>query len=208
MEHPPPDVDPPLDPPLDPVEDDEQTAEILIHAKLGDPAAREKLVHRHLRALMRMAHGRLPARTRGEFETGDVVHETFLKVFKNLGNIEPRERGYFLAYLRKVLNNLIRDAYRRAARRPDMEPGYENLPDGGPSPLEILAIKENLETYENALALLSQDKRDVVRMRFEGGMSYREIAEAVGDTSANTVRMQVVRSLAELARRMAKLRGE
>ena len=204
MEHPPANVGPPLDP----TDDGEPTAEILIQAKRGDPAAREKLIHRYFRTLLRMAHGRLPSKTRGEYETVDVVHETFLKVIKNLGNIEPRERGYFLAYLRKVLNNLIRDAYRRASRRPDVEPVRDDLPDDGPSPLEIVAIQENLEAYENALALLPQEKRDVVRMRFEAGMSYKEIAEAVGNTSANTVRMQVVRSLAELARKMAKLRGE
>jgi RNA polymerase sigma-70 factor (ECF subfamily) len=184
------------------------TAEILVRAKRGDQLAQDALVRRHIKALMRQAHGRLPSKSRGMYDTEDLVQATFLRAFRNLGRIEPRERGYFLAYLRKIMNNLIRDAMRSAARRPRNEPIGEDLAAREPSPVDIAAIHEKLEAYHSALSELSREQQEVVRLRMELGMSYQEIADAVGAASANAVRMQVARAVAHVARQMLDLKGD
>ena len=59
--------------------------------------------------------------------------------------------------------------------------------------------REAVEAYEAALASLPEDKQEAVILRLEFGMSYQEIAEAVGAKTANAARMMVARSLIRLA---------
>jgi RNA polymerase sigma-70 factor (ECF subfamily) len=189
-------------------EEAQSTAEILVRAKRGDRLAQDALVRRHLKALMRQAHGRLPSKSRGTYDTEDLVQATFMRAFRNLSRIEPGERGYFLAYLRKILENLIRDAMRSAGRRPGIQPLDDDLPAHQPTPLEVAAVHEKLEAYNRAISQLSSEQQEVVRLRMEIGLSYQEIADTVGAPSANAVRMQVARALARIAEKMANLRED
>lgn len=186
----------------------QSTAEILVRAKGGDRLAQDVLVRRYLKILMRQAHGRLPSKARGAYDTEDLVQSTFMRAFRNLKRIEPGERGYFLAYLRKILENLIRDAMRASARRPVVQPLDDDLPAHQPTPLEVAAVHEKLEAYNRAISVLPSQQQEVVRLRMELGLSYQEIADVVGAPSANAVRMQVARALARIAEKMANLRGD
>ena len=187
---------------------DLSTGEVLARAKSGDEAAQENLVRRHLESLLRIAHGRLPDSTRGEYETQDVVQDTFYRVFRNLRDIESRGPGSFLAYLTIVMNNIIRDARRRAANRPDLEPLNEDVISTEPLPDDIAALKEKLDAYHRVLMILPEKQQNVFRLRMELGMSYQQIADQLGIENPNTVRMQVVRGIARLAHQMATARGE
>ena len=56
--------------------------------------------------------------------------------------------------------------------------------------------------YEAALQELTEDQREAVILRIEFGMSFPEVAEAMGKPSPNAARMLVVRALVHLAERM------
>ncbi len=185
----------------------ESTAMLLQRIRAGDEAARERLLARYLPVLRRWAHGRLPARARGFADTDDLVQITLVRVLRQLERFEPRHEGAFLAYLRRILINAMRDEIARAATRGQQEPVGEHMTDPGPSPLEAALGRDMLDRYEAAFDRLSEEQQEAVFMRVEMGLSYDEIAAAMDKPSANAARMMVARSIARLAETMEEPHG-
>ena len=180
----------------------ESTAALLELAREGDDQARDRLLSRFLPILQRWAHGRLPGYARDLLETDDLVQVTLLRALDRLKEFEPRREGAFLAYLRRILINQLRDEIRRVSRRPTKESLSRAPMKGGNSPLEDLVGRETLEKFETALHRLPQEQQEAVILRIEFGFTHQEIADAVGSPSANAARMMVARSLVRLAEDM------
>ncbi len=180
----------------------ESTADLLARVRQGDVAAREVLVGRYLPLLRGIAHGRLPAGARGMIDTDDLVQNTLQRALKHLDGFEPRWEGAFLVYLRRGIINQVRDEIRRARRRPGLDEADGNLRSLGPSPLDELIGRDLMERYDAALEELNEKQREAVILRLEMGYSYAEIAEALGDGTANGVRMMIARALKQIATRM------
>jgi RNA polymerase sigma-70 factor (ECF subfamily) len=172
--------------------------------RAGDEDARGRLVVRYLGLLRRWAHGRLPPRARNLADTEDLVQTTLIRALDGVNRFEPRREGAFLAYLRKILLNEIRGAVRRASRGPDQEPLDAELPDARPSPLEAAIGAEGVGRYETALARLTEEQRQAVVLRIELGLTYNEIAEAMGGASEDAARMLVARALEHLSKVMVE----
>jgi RNA polymerase sigma factor (sigma-70 family) len=186
----------------------ESTADLLARARGGDSSAREELVVRYLAPLSRFAHGRVPPRIRGVMDTDDLVHLTLEKALAKIERFEPRREGSFLAYLRQILLNQIRDEIRKSSHRPQQEGLPEELPDQGCSPLDIAIGTEAQEAYERALSQMSEDQQEAVVLRIELGFTYQQVADAIGSPSANAARMMISRALIRLAEEMKAFRGE
>ena len=180
----------------------ETTARLLERVRAGDQAARERLFARVLPALTRWAHHRLPAGARDLAETDDLVQMTVTRVLGRLDSFEARGEGAFLAYLRRILLNLVRDQIRSAHVRPRSASIDDAVPDPGPSVLERTVRRDTLDRYEAALAELEPEQREAVLMRVEFGYSHARIAEAMGKPSPDAARMTVARALIAIARRM------
>ena len=175
---------------------------LLRRAKAGDPTARNLLVKKHLPALRRWAHGRLPRSARDLIDTDDLVQVTMVRALAHLGSFEPRHAGAFLAYLRQILLNHIRDEIRRVSRRPGRDGISEDIADGSPSPLDEVMGRDARERYERALLKLAPDQHEAVVLRLELGFSYQEMAEALERSTANAARLLVTRALVRLAKEM------
>jgi RNA polymerase sigma factor (sigma-70 family) len=184
------------------------TARLLRLVREGDARARETLVARYLKRLRPLAHGRVPRHARDLVDTDDLVQVTVVRALSHIETFEPRREGAFLAYLRQVLLNQIRDEARRAARRPDRGALHENLADPGTSPIEDVIGRDALERYERALSRLTAEQREAVIMRLELGYTYDEIGEAMGRTSGESARGLVARGMARLALDMKKQEKE
>ena len=184
----------------------ESTAVLLQRIREGDSSARDRLLARYLPLLRRWAHGRMPATSRGFADTDDLVQITLVRVLKQLERFEPRHEGAFLAYLRRILINAMRNEIARAATRGQQEEVGEGLPDPGPSPLESVLGRDMLDRYEAAFATLGEEQQEAVFMRVEMGLTYEQIAEAMDKNSANTARMICARAIARLAERMEEPR--
>jgi RNA polymerase sigma-70 factor (ECF subfamily) len=167
--------------------------------RAGDAAARERLFARVLPALRHWAHRRLPIEARDIHDTEDLVQVAALRAFNNLEGFESRGQGAFLAYLRQILMNAIRDEIRRATRRPVRDEADSELPDPRPSLLEATVGRETLARYERGLASLSASQQEAVIMRIELDCSYQEIATALGMVSAEAARKVVGRALVSIA---------
>jgi RNA polymerase sigma-70 factor, ECF subfamily len=130
------------------------------------------------------------------------VQETLLRALTHLDEFEPHHPGAFLAYLRQILLNQVRDRIRKAQRTPGVEPLAEDVVDLGPSPLELTIGREKLEAFERALARLSPVEQEAVVLRIEMGFTHEQVAQAIGSPSANAARMLVARALVRVAAEM------
>ncbi len=180
----------------------ESTAALLDRIRAGDARARERLLARYLPVLGRWVHGRLPRGARGMADTADIVQVALYRALNRLEAFEYRHEGAFFAYLRQIVLNAIREEIRRSVRRPSAPETAEEPHDATASVVEQAIGREMLECYERALLGLTDEQREAVVLRLECGLSYPEIAEAMGKPSANAVRMLVVRALVPLAEAM------
>jgi len=180
----------------------ESTDELLARIRGGEDEARDRLVERYFPALLRWAHGRLPAYARDLMDTDDLVLISFMRTLDRLKEFKPEREGAFLAYLRQVLMNRIREEIRKLSRRPARGPLNEEITDRAPSPLDNVIGAELLQNYETALAALNKRQQEAVILRIELGFSYPQIAEAIGSVTPNAARMFVARSLVRLGEKI------
>jgi RNA polymerase sigma-70 factor (ECF subfamily) len=180
----------------------ETTAVLIARARAGDTPAGQRLLARLLPVLRRWARHRFPARLRDARDTDDLVQDVLLRAFRRIDQFENRGEGAFLAYLRQILLNAVKDEARRAARGPRALPLDENLPDVAPSIVERAIGADQLRRFEDALATLPEEQQQAVILRIEFGYTHAQIAEALNKPSTDAARMMVSRALAELAGRI------
>ena len=183
----------------------DRSEELVRRAKAGDRAALDCLVALWLPRLRRWARGRLPRCARDLGDTSDMVQEVMLNTVKSLSTFDDRGEGAFYAYVRRAVLNRICDEVRRAARKPLHTGLTRDLVDAGASPLERAVGVELLERYEAALLNVKSSDRDLIIASVDLGVSYKELAEALGKPSANAARMALERALIRLACEMARL---
>jgi RNA polymerase sigma factor (TIGR02999 family) len=158
-------------------------------AAAGDAGARDELFAAAYSELRKLARSRLRDGGRNTFlETTALVHESYLR-FLNAGELRIEDRQAFFAYASRVMRSVIidsvreRQALRRGGDLQEMTLDTQvaaNLPGGE---AEILHVHEALLELEQAEPRLAK----VVEMRYFGGYSEVEIAEALGVTE-RTVR--------------------
>ena len=175
---------------------------LLIRARDGDDSARNELCARYLPRLRRWAHGRLPHWAREHLDTEDLVQDTLLQTVKRLEQFEPQHERAICAYLSEALRNRLKDAVRRAARRPAAETLSPEAPAPDPSPLEQAVGRDLLHRYEAALGRLRESDRALVVARVELGLPYDEIASLQGKSSTASARVAVSRALLRLSAEM------
>lgn len=182
--------------------DTDATLPLLKRARDGDADALDRLIARYIPSLERWAHGRLPGWARSVVDTGDLVQDAAIQVFKRIGDFDYRGEGSLHAYLRQAIMNRIRNEIRAAGRRPTTEVLDDGVRDPALSPLDLAIGSEALDRYEAALARLRPEERELIIGRAEIGLTYPELAEATGKSSADAARMAVARALVRLAEEM------
>ncbi len=164
-------------------------AEAIARARAGDHDAFRVLVERYQGRAYRLALRVL----RDEEQARDVVQEGFLKVYRSLDGFEGRSGFY--TWLYRVVMNLCIDARRRDRSGQhvewDDEVARDAAVDAAPdavSPLrqEMAGPEGELERAElraavgRAMEALPEDARQTLVLREIEGLSYAEIARALG----------------------------
>ena len=162
---------------------------LLRRARETDRAAIDELVALIYPELHRMARARLAANdTITLLDTTSMVHEVYLRLHQ-AARIEADCRGQFLAYASQVMRSVIVDFARK--RRADRRGGGAANVTLATEILEGWSnTDDDIERVDDALQELdSTDPRlkQVVEMRYFGGFTDLEIAEALGITD-RTVR--------------------
>jgi RNA polymerase sigma-70 factor (ECF subfamily) len=122
----------------------------------------------------------------------DLVSEAFARAWTVRERVEmPTVRGYLFA----IVRNLFLKQLRHRGREVSLD---ERMADAGPSPDERLGDRRHLRAVLAALAGLPEIDRAAVLMRAGEGVSYEEIAAALGISTA-AAKVKVHRARLRLA---------
>jgi len=125
------------------------------------------------------------ARILGDAELArDVVQDTFIR----LGDSGPWqfESGDPAKWLFKVCRNRAVDVCRRTKRLSFVDQAeLEGEPDLHESPADAVARLDDAATLLRLVAELPPRQQEVIQLRFQNDLSYREIAEIIGTSESN-----------------------
>jgi RNA polymerase sigma factor (sigma-70 family) len=139
-------------------------------------------------------------------ETGDVVQDVLIRAIRTFPDFELRHEHSFPAYLRTILANRLLDLGRVDARRPPPKPLDDGIdpPAGDPSPFDAAAAAERQARFDAALKTLSVSDQELIFLRTELGCDYEEIAEILGRSNPNALRVALRRAILRLGQQIAK----
>ncbi len=178
--------------------------ELALRAQDGDQDAFAALVRRYQQGVVNLAY-----RLVGNWDEAlDLSQEIFLRVYENLHRFDPQRP--FKPWLYRIATNYCYDHLRRKGRR---EKGYTTTPLERGIPVsedrvdpEAWALRGEIRrTVEEVIAGLPSRYRAAVVLRYIEGMSYQEIADALG-IPLGTVKTYIHRSR-ELLRTALEERG-
>jgi RNA polymerase sigma factor (TIGR02999 family) len=160
-----------------------------LHA--GDESARAALFATAYDGLQQLAHARLRGGGRNTMlDTCSLVHESYLRCVQS-GALRAADRRAFFAYASQVMRSVIVGSVReRAARKrgAGLKPLTLSTRLGEQIPAAedtILGVHEAMELLERVEPRLAQ----VAQMRYFGGYSEREIADALQVTERTVQRL-------------------
>ena len=127
----------------------------------------------------------------------DAVHDTFIKIARNMRSIGDPESDETLSYvLKAVKNTAINLSKKNTTRNKHIQSqDVDNISDG--AFLNKLRIQENYEEVVEAIRSLNDIYRDVMFYHFIAGMKSRDIADLL-DRNKSTVQQQIVRGKKKL----------
>jgi RNA polymerase sigma-70 factor (ECF subfamily) len=154
----------------------------------GDSEAFRALVERHGRAVFRLAHRMTGSRTDAE----DIVQETFIRAYRQLGRFESR--ASFGTWIHRIAVNCAidllrsRGSHHEAAYDDELlkEPSGEAGRPRDPSPERLTLSREVRDAVQNAMATLSPLERAAFVLRHFEGRSHDEIGQALGVATSAT----------------------
>jgi RNA polymerase sigma-70 factor (ECF subfamily) len=165
---------------------------LLIEAAQRDRAAFAPLYERYVDQIFAYAH----TLTRNRELAEDVTAATFAKAIEDLPRFEWRGVPYS-AWLYRVASNLVA----RQARRPAWVDLDTHQPVDGESPELIVEQREREAAVRAAVAVLPDDQRHAVLLRFGGDLRNREIAEIMG-RSEGAVKLLTFRAMTALRKQL------
>ena len=109
----------------------------------------------------------------------DIVQETFLQLCQaDRADVE----GHLAAWLFRVCRNRALDLVRKETR---VETMAETAADLSAGPSERAQHREDASAVMKILETLPENQQEAVYLRFQTGLSYKEIAEITGHTVTN-----------------------
>lgn len=169
----------------------------LLHAAVGgDREALDRLVPLVYEDLHRLAHRQLNREGGGHtLQTTGLVHEAYMKLAGS--RVSAASRSHFLAIAARAMRQVLVDyARRRKAEKRGSGVAAITLNDGEQG-MEVST--DDLLALDEVLDQLEPRQRQVVELRFFGGLEEKDVAEALG-ISERTVRRDWVKARAWLYR--------
>lgn len=174
--------------------------ELLQECRRGEPGAFEKVYEDNFDRVYRYLSFKVQHRA----DVEDLTQQVFLKALESIGSF--RWRGVSIsAWIMKIAHNTVVDYYRDKARKTclPLEEARMPMPDGAANDPAALAERAwSVEELNAACARLTPAQREVVSLRFAGGLSVAETAHAMGK-SEGAVKVLQHEALKRLRRIMA-----
>lgn len=190
--------------------DREVDQQLVERAQSGEKHAFELLVSKYQRKLARL----LSRFIRDPTEVEDVTQEAFIKAYRAL----PTFRGdsAFYTWLYRIGINTAKNYLVAMGRRAPTTTGYDSEEAEGfeegeqlrdlNTPENMMMSRQVAETVNRTLEELPEELRVAISLREIEGLSYEDIAEAMG-CPIGTVRSRIFRAREAIAERLRPLLG-
>ncbi len=174
----------------------------------GDQRAFRLLVERHQERI----YGYLLGMVRDRSLADDLFQETFLRVLNAMQQRRGayQRQGRWLAWVMRIARNAALDHLRSRKKWQDVDANFDEdgasywdrLPDDGPAVDDAVARMEEHDWLEAHIEGLPPEQREVLLLRHETDLTFREIAELTG-VSINTALGRMRYALLNLRREMS-----
>jgi RNA polymerase sigma-70 factor (ECF subfamily) len=158
-----------------------------------DPSQFTAIYQRYLNPI----YSYLLAQVQDVREAEDLTAQVFLQALEDLPRYRPIRP--FSAWLYSIARHRAADHFRRHPETP-LEDDL-NLPANSPDPLAEVLQNERWLHLQSALRGLTEEERELLRLRFAAGLSFAEIAELLG-RKESAVKMALYRLLPRLESKM------
>lgn len=165
-------------------------------ARRGDRDAFRVLVERHARPVFRLAF----RMTGSETDAEDMVQETFLKAWKQIGRFDGR--ATFGTWVHRICANCALDHIRARKRKQEeqaVDDPLAQVATGAPSPERLALSSQVTAILGAALDELSEMERAAFVLRHYEGLSIEEISDALG-VQPGAAKHSVFRAVQKLRR--------
>jgi RNA polymerase sigma-70 factor (ECF subfamily) len=170
----------------------QQPDEALVAAYLdrGDERAFRTLVERHQDRI----YGFLVGMVRDRAIANDLFQDTFLRAVSAMNNERGtyEQQGRWLGWIMRIARNAALDHLRSRKKWQDVESDDDDMPSffdrlvsDTPDAIEQTDLSGQLDALRDAIEQLPPEQREVVLLRHESELTFREIAE-ITDVSINT----------------------
>lgn len=173
-------------------------AELLNAAASGDLAALRKLLETHGPRLSAEIAAQIGPQWRSLVDAEDVMQVTYLEAFLQAQQLRGRDTAAFVAWLRRIAENNLRDAIKELSRKKRPDPGQRvHAPPGENSYVALVELLGQTTTTPSrhaargelsgmmsaVLERLPTDYRAVIRMYDLEGRGVDEVATELGRSS-------------------------
>jgi RNA polymerase sigma-70 factor (ECF subfamily) len=175
----------------------EKDQNLVQRVQRGDKVAFEMLFTKYQRRVSRL----VSRFVRSEAEVEDIVQESFIKAYRALASF--RGDSAFYTWLYRIAVNTAKNHLVSASKRPISLSQFEKNDDDdfqedifmsdAATPESELITKQIAETVNKSMNELPADLREAIMLREIEGMSYEDIADAMG-CPIGTVRSRIFRA--------------
>ena len=153
--------------------------DLVRRAQKRDPEAFGQLYEEHFDRIYRYT----TLRVRNQEDAEDITQQVFLKALENIGSY--RWRGMpFASWLFRIAHNLIVDYWKKKSRERTEAMAPEEIDEvtveSANDPATLAELRFDMKQLSAGCEQLSEGQREVVSLRFAGGLSVAEAAKAMG----------------------------
>ena len=185
--------------------------QLIERAQSGDMDARNTLFEKCRNYIGFLARSHVESWIQAKVDSSDLVQQTLLEAHTGFEKFQGQSEGEWLAWLKQILRHNATDYVRRfgaTKRKASREvaigftesfraTGAAELEDGGESPSQVLARREQEIEVADALATLPDDYQEIILLRNLQRLPFDEIAERMGRSRPAT-QMLWMRALRKL----------
>lgn len=165
-------------------------------AKRGDSEAFGKLYDKYVVKIYRF----VLFKVNSKFEAEDITQQVFLKTWQNIRSYKTKRGAKFSSWLYHIARNSVIDHYRTSKNQTSLEDIKHDTQFAAPPDFdEAIDRSDKLGEVKKSIAILTEDEKDVVIMKFVEEFSNKEVGDVL-DKSQGAVRVIQHRALKKLKR--------
>ena len=181
-------------------------SQLILQYQKGNEAALSALIERHEKELFTFIFYKVMDTELAN----DIFQDTFVKIIITLKEGRYNEEGKFILWAKRIAHNLIIDHFRLKSKNHKVsETSFENdefsifdlIREPSENIEDQLVTAQIFEDLHKLILCLPDNQKEVVKLRFFDGLSFKDIAEHTG-TSINTTLGRVRYALINLRKIM------